>query len=327
MVEEWGIAPVGLPVLRVVLSSGQLNASVMSLGASLVDLRLTDHPAPLVLGFSAPSIYAHDTHYVGAIVGRVANRLARARFSLDGKTYRVDANEGENCLHGGRGGFNTRNWTLDASGEDFATFSLVSEDGEMGFPGTVRATCRYQITPDNTLEICLRTTTDAPTLCALASHAYFNLADGGATSIDAHTLQVHATRYLKTDRWDLPTGEIADVDGTRFDVTGAQTIGSRKMDHNFCLSDSPRDVCHVATLSAPNGPSMTVHTSEPGLQVYTGDYLVDAPTGIDGIVYRTRSGLCLESQIWPDSARHTHFPSARLDPGEIRKQVTRLRFS
>jgi aldose 1-epimerase len=327
MHEEWGKTDNGGAILRVELMAGDLSASVMSLGASLVDLRLKGHPFPLVLGYCSPSIYRRDRQYMGAAIGRLANRVAQARFTLDGKTHHLEANEGPNCLHGGADGFHKRNWTLEESGDDHAIFSLISPDGDMGFPGRVRVSCRYQLSGDAVLTISLHAQSDAPTLCAMTTHSYFNLADGGATPINAHRLQVHADHYLPTDGQNLPTGDVAPVDGTPFDLRTIGEIGPRQIDHNLCLADSAGDLREVANLAAPGGPTMTLSTTEPGLQFYTGDKLNDATPGLDGIVYGARSGLCLEPQAWPDSARHRHFPSARLDPGETRTQVTRLSFS
>lgn len=327
MVEYWSLSDDGEPVERVVISNGKLTASVITLGATLQDLRLAGHPHSLVLGFDSYFDYAQQEAYVGGVVGRVSNRIGRGAFMLDGESYTLDRNEGTTTLHGGAMGFDKLPWTILAAGDDFVTMELRSPDGDMGFPGTLLADVRYRIVGDATLEVILRAQTDKPTICSLSQHSYFNLHDGGASTIDRHTLRVDAERYVAVDPYDVPDGSLNDVADTELDFTGARPIGSTVLDINYCVGNERVALRPVARLVGDSGVSMDISTTEPGLQLYTADYLERTPARENGLQYKARSGICLEPQVWPDAVNKPHFPSARLDPGETLRQVTTYTFS
>lgn len=327
MVEYWSLSDDGEPVERVVISNGKLTASVITLGATLQDLRLAGHPHSLVLGFDSYFDYAQQEAYVGGVVGRVSNRIGRGAFMLDGESYTLDRNEGTTTLHGGAMGFDKLPWTILAAGDDFVTMELRSPDGDMGFPGTLLADVRYRIVGDATLEVILRAQTDKPTICSLSQHSYFNLHDGGASTIDRHTLRVDAERYVAVDPYDVPDGSLNDVADTELDFTGARPIGSTVLDINYCVGNERVALRPVARLVGDSGVSMDISTTEPGLQLYTADYLERTPARENGLQYKARSGICLEPQVWPDAVNKPHFPSARLDPGETLRQMTTYTFS
>lgn len=326
--ENFGKTASGESVEQAVLRNGDLSASIITCGAALRDLRLEGHQAPLVLGFDRVGEYEQNPLYLGAIVGRFANRICGAQFELNNKAHHLSKNDGDNgnCLHGGVLGFSERVWTIGEQSEQHVSLQLVSEDGDMGFPGRLVAQCIYRLCDEDVLEIELSASCDAPTICAMAHHSYFNLADGGQTPIDAHALSVDADRYLAVDSNFIPAGDPQPVEGTRFDFRAMRTVGADRYDHNFCLSDGRGDMVERAILmSAQSGLYMMIETTEPGLQFYTGDHLVPL-TGLDGINYHARSGLCLETQIWPDAPNRADFPSAVLMPGETLLQKTRYRF-
>ena len=327
-IERFGETAEGETVHRLALRAGGLTANVLNWGAVAQDLRLAGHPHPLVLGF--PDFLPYLTHspHFGAMAGRVANRVGGGRFTLDGVAHHLDRNENGNCLHGGSRGFGNRLWTIDEQGEDFVRLGLVSADGDMGFPGRLAVTCTYRLEEPATMAIEVEAHTDAPTLCSLAHHSYFNLDDGGRTDATRHRLQVHAESYLPVDEALLPTGAVAPVEGTRFDFRSPKPIGTAGLDSNFCLAPLRRTPVRVATLTASrSGIALDVVTGEPGLQVYdAGGLKPGAPRGLDGIAYGAHAGICLEPQVWPDSPNHPGFPSAVLRPGERYFQRTEYRF-
>lgn len=326
MVENWGQDSAGEAIYRVCLERGGLSARVITYGATLQDLRLDGHPHPLVLGFNSLAGYQATEFYIGSAIGRYTNRIGGAAFVIDGDLYRVDANEAGNCLHGGAGGFHRRHWTIDAAGDSFVSLSYVSKAGEMGFPGALHAQCRYRLLEDQTLEIVFRAVTDAPTVCSMTNHSYFNLDDGGAKPINKHRLRIAAAQTLVTDELDIATGDIIAVDSTEQDFRSLRNFGSAAYDLNYCVSDRREMLRHVATVEGDIGLCMDLATTEPGLQFYTGDHLFGLTAGLDDIVYGGRSGLCLEPQNWPNAPNHAHFPSPVLRPGETLEQKTTYRF-
>ncbi|MFW5678977.1 MAG: aldose epimerase family protein [Pseudomonadota bacterium] len=287
------------------LAGGGLRLTVLPIGAVVQDLRFADGERSLVLGFADPEAYRAGKGAVGAVVGRFANRLRGGSFPLDGRRVEVDRNEGSNTLHGGTMGFHRRVWDVLDVGHASVTLGLVSADGDQGFPGTLRATCRYALQDPCTVMIDLEARTDAATVVSLAQHVYWNL-DGAAT-IDGHDLAVRATRALATDAEGLPTT-----------IEPAPSLGRLTglvVDRNFCLADRRRlEPAPAASLTA-GGVRLEVLTTEPGLQVYTGEHLNVAP-------FAPRAGLCLEAQAWPDAPNRPEFPSARLAPFEVYRQRT-----
>ena len=338
--QHFGTAPDGKAVHLIHLTGGGLRASIMTWGAVVQDLRLDGHEPPLVCGFPDFAPYPDQSPHFGATPGRVANRIGNSRFTLDGKTYELDANKGAHMLHGGANGYGTRVWTIADSGTSHVDLVLHDDDGTAGFPGTVEATCSYTLKDNATLHIALTTRTDAPTITNLTHHSYFDL--GGANDIRDHEVRIDASTRLPVDENFIPTAAPVDVAGTGHDFRKARRIedalaqldGSdasaqdRVLDHNFCLSDGPRGLRDVASVTSPStGLSMVLATTEPGVQFYAGHKVDTAAAGLSGQPYKAFSGLCLEPQIWPDAANHTDYPSAVLRAGEVRRQVSAYRFS
>lgn len=326
------------------LGGDGLAATVSDLGATLVALHAPDRHgelADIVLGFDSLAEYASPGNpYFGGIIGRCANRIAGARFALDGEEYALAANEGRHHLHGGRRGFDRRVWTvLPDRTSRLCRFKLRSPEGEEGYPGTLDVEVAY-VLDRSELRLVLEATTSAPTLVNLTSHAYFNLGGPRSPSILDHELQVLASRTVVVDDELIPTGELAPVDGTPFDFRSPRLIRERigALEHT---SARGYDVCFAldapALPGAERGPVLAcrlrdpgsgrileLETTEPGIQLYSGNRL-DA-VGKGGRLHRRWSGLCLEAQRFPDAVHHPHFPATVLRPGERYRQTTVLRF-
>ncbi len=331
--EYFGKTVSGQDVHRIRLEGGGLTAHVLTLGGILQDLRLTGFEHPLVLGFPELSAYLDHARYFGANVGRVANRIAQGRASIAGHDYQLDQNFlGKHMLHGGMSGAGTQIWKVAEQGSDFVTLSLRLPDGQMGFPGNLDVLLTYSLIDDGVLELNFTAHTDAPTLCNFAHHSYFNL-DGSASVLE-HQLFVDAEAYLPVDAEMIPTGEIVPVAGTAFDFRQMRRIARTGVDdvhydHNFCLS-AHRQACRpVACLQgAEHDLTLTLETTEPGLQVYDGQW-IDVPAkypGLMGVPYAAHAGVALEAQGWPDAPNHAGFPAIKLQPGEEYQQLTRFVF-
>ena len=274
---------------------------------------------------NSPADYQAHARHFGVIAGRFANRIGGGRFNLDGTTYQLDCNEnGVTHLHGGNAGFSDQIWEIVEAGDDWATLSLVSQDGAAGYPGEVEVACTYRLKPGGVLELDLTATTDAPTLVNLTTHGYFNL--DGADIVDGHRLEVVADGYTPVDDKMVPTGEVAPVAGTPFDFRSAREVAGTSLDTNFCLADKRRDAPQFAARVTAGGLAMSVMTTEPGLQVYTGEGVGPPVPGLDGRRYGPRGGLCLEPQVWPDAPNHDGFPSAVLRPGSVYRHTTQYVF-
>ena len=318
------------PVRRIAISDGMLTASIIEWGAVLQDLRLDGHDAPLVLGFETFDPYPAESPYFGAMAGRVANRVRNARAPLDGRTVDLDANvRGVHHLHGGSKGLGKRLWSIVDHGPAHVTLEIVSPDGEMGYPGTVTARVTYRVEGGG-LDVTTEAASDAATWVNLAHHSYFNLHDGGRTPILDHSLRIDADHYLAVDEDFVAGGDPLPVDGTRFDWRTARTIGGAGeqpvWDHNYCVADARREPTEVARVEGPTGVSMTISSTEPGVQFYAGHKIATTTAGLDGIAYGPRSGLCLETQCWPDAPNNPSYPSVELRPGETYRQATRHAF-
>jgi aldose 1-epimerase len=322
-----------------------IAAKVITYGGIIVSLETPDRAGRLgdvVLGYDSLGPYLRESPYFGAIVGRYANRIAGGRFTLDGKTYPLATNNGPNHLHGGLKGFDKVAW----SAEPFTRADSVgvvlrytSPDGEEGYPGTLAATVTYTLTADDALVVDYHAITDAPTPVNLSQHSYFNLAGDAGGDILGHVLTLRAGRYTPVDATLIPTGELADVAGTPFDFTSPHAIGERigaeheqlrfggGYDHNFVLDREGGGLAHAASVFEPaSGRTLDIHTTEPGLQFYSGNFLDGSITGKRGRVYTHRSGFCLESQHFPDSPNQAGFPSTILRPGEAYRSRTVWRF-
>ena len=328
----FGQLPDGTAVHEVTLAAGELTVSVLTLGAIIRDIRLAGLGHPLVLGFENAPDYLQSP-YFGALVGRYGNRIAGGRFAIDGVKYQVTPNEkGKTHLHGGKVGFSHRVWSLVEDTPDSVTLALTSPDGEEGFPGEVRATVTYAIVAPATIRMQATATTTAPTVVNLVQHSYFNL-DDSADILD-HRLQIFASAYTPTDADLVPTGEILSVAGSNFDFRAVRPVrrmrGSERIvyDKNFVVdrarAPSPRQ--HAKLASAKNGVTLTVESTEPGLQFYDGSYIDLAIPGLGGRRYGHNAGVCLEPQVFPDAPNHPNFPSAVLRPGETYRQVSTFSF-
>lgn len=341
----FGTMPDGTAVERVTLVNAKgWAARIIGLGASLQALWVPDRHGRLddiVLGHDDLETYLENRTFIGAIAGRYANRIADGRFTLDGRAYDVSRNDGPNCLHGGMQGLDLLPWTLAEQGPTHAVFTLHSPDGAEGFPGALDIRAEYTLTDDSLLVV-LTATTDRATIVNLTSHAYFNL--GGAVrggDILGHELTLAADHYTPVDANLIPTGELRAVTGSAFDFTSPQAIGSRLRDgteaqlvlargydHNFVLrSAGGTEPVFAARLSDPaTGRLMDLSTTEPGLQFYSGNFLPGSLIGKGGRLYRQSDALCLEPQKFPDSPNQPSFPSARLEPGQVYRHVSRYWF-
>ena len=326
------------------------EARITNYGGILVSLKAPDkngHLDDVVLGFDKLDGYLDEDYlnsipYFGATIGRYANRIGKAQFTLDGKTYHLTANNGANTLHGGKRGFEQHVWTAHApEGQPgVLELSYVSADGEEGFPGKVTAHVRYTLM-DRALKIEFDAVTDQPTVVNLTNHTYFNLKGAGNGDILGHEVQIEADAFTPTDAESIPLpGGPVNVAGTPFDFTKPTRIGARigaddiqlkygsGYDHNFVLRGGPeRTLRRIATVTEPTtGRSLEVESDQPGVQFYTGNFLDGTLTGKNGKVYPYRGGFCLEPQYFPDSPNRPDFPSAVLRPGETYRHTIIYRF-
>jgi aldose 1-epimerase len=345
--ELFGRLPDGTKVYRWTLANGGTRMRVLSYGGIVQSLETPDRYGRLAnvsLGFDNLDDYLGATAFFGALIGRYGNRIAGGRFTLDGTTHRLSVNDGENSLHGGAQGFDKRVWDVepftDASGAGLV-LRYVSEDGEMGYPGTLRVKVTYTLTPRGDWRIDYAAATDRATVVNLTNHAYYNLAGEGSGTVLGHELTLAAGRYTPTDATLIPTGELASVAGTPFDFRRAKTIGedvrdahpqlvtAKGFDHNWVLDKGlTRTPEHFATLRDPDSArTMRIATTEPGVQFYSGNFLDGTLAGPSGRTYRQSDGLCLETQHFPDSPNQPSFPSTVLRPGEVYRSATVHSFS
>jgi len=300
--------------------------------------------ADVTLGYSTVEAYVKNSPYFGAIVGRYGNRIAKAAFTLEGVTYKLAVNNGENNLHGGIKGFDKVMWNVKEKAEPGAVgleLTYVSKDGEEGFPGTLSVTVDYRLTDENEFKIDYRAKTDKTTIVNLTQHAYINLKGEGNCDILDHEVMLNADAYTPVNEKLIPTGEIAPVKGTPMDFTSPKKIGERidanfeqlkfgaGYDHNWVINQKTKGRLTLAgTVYEPkSGRLMEVFTTEPGVQLYCGNFLDDRMVGKSGKPYGRRSGLCLETQHFPDSPNKPQFPAVVLKPGETYKTTTTYKFS
>ena len=344
----FGLTSDGRPVERIRLTNDiGMVVDLISLGASLQSLSVPDRRgafADVVLGHDTLAPYLNQPHYMGACVGRYANRIGGAAFALDGRTFALAANEGGNALHGGQEGLDKAIWRVETVEPGRVRFSHVSPDGDQGFPGRLAVSAEYRLSPDaNDLSLVLEAETDAPTVVSLAPHAYFNLAGAGADrDVTDHELTLTASAWTPVGADLIPTGEIRPVNGTPFDFRTPRRIGERLRDahddqilagrgydHNFVRDQgrTPEPTLAARLRDPVSGRVMELLTTEPGIQFYSGNFLTGALIGKAGVAYRQGQGLCLEPQNFPDAPNRPEFPTARLDPGQTYRHHTIWRFS
>jgi aldose 1-epimerase len=338
----FGKTPDGEEVdLYVLTNRAGTTAKIMTYGALVTELDVADRDGKLgdvVLGFDDLPGYLAGHPYFGCVVGRVANRIGKARFTLDGKEYKVAANNGDNSLHGGVKGFDKKVWKAkELEGKDPAVqFTYLSKDGEEGYPGNLSCTLTYTLTDDNALRIDYKATTDKPTPVNLTNHSYFNLAGPASGDILGHELMLAADKYTPTDDKLIPTGEVKPVSGTPLDFTKPEKIGARigevkgdpsGYDHNYVLNSGGKKLALAALVYEPKtGRVMEVYTTEPAIQFYTGNFLDGTVKGRGGVAYKKHQAFCLEAQHFPDAVNHPEFPSIILKPGETYTQTTVYKF-
>jgi aldose 1-epimerase len=324
-----------------------LRVSFLDLGGIITSIAVPDRQgesANVVLAYDSVSSYLEDAAYLGALVGRYANRIANARFSIGGRECRLAANNGQNHLHGGIVGFNRRRWSVvleTGHGYSRAVLELVSESGDEGYPGRLAVRVTYTLTDENELVVDYHATSTEATHVNLTQHSYFNLSGSGSTDILGHELTVGAAHFTPVDSSLIPTGEIRPVHGTPFDFRIAKLIGANiddddeqlrfgeGYDHNFVLAGAVEDeVRFAATLRDPrSGRVMHIDTTEPGIQVYSGNKLSAALPVAMGKSPHRRGGIALETQHFPDSPNNPEFPSTLLKPDEVYRSRTVYRFT
>ena len=340
--EAFGKMPDGTAIDIYTLKDGKIEVRIMTYGAIVVSLKAPDRNgkvADVVLGYDSLDGYAGGNKaFFGAIVGRYANRIAHGTFELDGKKYSLPKNNGENSLHGGTRGFDKVVW----QGKQIANgveLTYVSQDGDQGYPGTLTATVQYTLA-GNALHIDYSATTTADTVVNLSNHSYFNLAGAGSGDILGEQIRLNASRYTPIDSTLIPTGALAQVEGTPFDFRKATAIGERinadneqlrfgkGYDHNWVLDSGGGKLAEAAEVfDSGSGRVLQVWTTQPGIQFYSGNFLDGTITGKGGKVYGQRTGFCLETQHFPDSPNHPSFPSTELKAGARYHTVTEFRFS
>ena len=344
---SYGVMPNGAAVdLYTLGKETGLRAQVMTYGGTIVGIEIPDRKDVrdnVVLALPSLAEYLAQDSYLGALIGRFANRIGGASFVLDGNEYHLSKNDGHNCLHGGRIGFNKAIWRVVDRADDpepRLTLRHSSPDGDQGFPGAVVLEVTYVVSGGNTLRIDYRAETDGSTVINFTNHAYFNLGTPTSADILEHELMIVADRFTPIDNQLIPTGRTRDVADTPFDFRKPHPIGGRigqqdeqletalGYDHNFVLRPSPRDELRLAARARDprSGRVLEVHTTEPGLQFYSGNHLDGTLRGPSGEVYGRHTGFCLETQRFPDSPNQPAFPCTVLRPGERFASTTEYRF-
>jgi len=339
----FGQTPYGEATLYTFANDNGLEVSITNYGGAITSIIAPDrtgNPADVVLGYETVEEYVEHPRFMGALIGRYANRIARGRFSLNGVEYQLAQNNGANHLHGGITAFHKVLWSgeTETSAQELALhLSYLSRDGEENYPGNLTVQVDYVLNDHNELEVRYRTTTDKDTIVNLTNHSYFNLA--GAGSILNHELLINADAFTPISEDLIPTGEIRNVEGTPLDFRRTQTVGSRinepydqlrctgGYDHNFVLNDAETPLkLAVQVVDPPSGRKLEVLTTQPGLQFYSGNFLDGSFTGKNGVAYEKYAGLCLEPQYFPDAPNHPNFPSTTLRAYEEYKQTSVYRF-
>ena len=340
---KFGRLPDGRTVYLYSLKNANgMSAQVMNYGATLTSVKVADNTgriSEVTLGFDSLQGYI-DHPRLGSIVGRYGNRIGGGKFTLNGQTYELAVNNGPNHLHGGKEGFDKKIWKAEpfvGKEGEAVKFTYVSPDGEENYPGELTVSVTYTLRPDNSLKIDYRAVTTKPTVLNLTNHAYFNLEDGGSSDVLDHVIKINATHYTPIDENKIPTGELAPVEGTPLDFRRPQAIGARLhdahpqlliaggYDHNFAVEGGGMKL--VATVFEPqSGRVLNVVSDQPGVQFYTANFM-NGFKGRNGALYQPFHGFCLETQHYPDSPNHDHFPSTVLNPGETFQSTTLYKFT
>ena len=345
--DTFGTLPDGRAVEAVTLSNGKgLSVRIIALGAAIQSVMMPDKDgklADIAVGYDTLEGYATKPEYFGATVGRVANRIAKGRFTLDGKTYQTPVNNGPNSLHGGTKGFDKVLWTITEvkSGPTASvTMRYVSPDGDMGYPGKVTADAIYSLDNKQQLTIEYRATTDKPTVVNISNHTYWNLAGPGESAM-GHVVTIPADRYTPTDDSSIPTGKIVSVEDTVFDFRTPHAVGDRVRDgrdvqivygrgydHNWVIGDKVTPTTHMmARVVEPvSGRGYELRSNQPGLQFYSGNFFDGTVKGKNDQLYRMGDAIVMEPQLFPDAPNQPSFPSARLDPGQTYHNIMTYRF-
>jgi aldose 1-epimerase len=341
--QPFGKTSDGTPVeLYTLTNASGMHAGIMTYGGTVVSLTAPDKSGKfddIVLGMENVDGYQHITSFFGALIGRYGNRIGHGTFKLEGKTYTLPKNDGDNTLHGGPQGFDKKVWKANVNGPALE-LTYISKDGEMGFPGTLTAKVVYTLTNANELKIDYTATTDKPTVVNLTNHSYFNLAGAASGTNLEHQVMINADRFTPVDAGLIPTGELKPVKGTPFDFTKATAIGARinqddqqlkygkGYDHNWVLNKGNGGMTKAAEVYEPkSGRVMEVFTTEPGLQFYTGNFLDGTVKGKGGVAYPHRAAFCMETQHYPDSPNKPSFPTTELKPGQTYHTTTTYKFS
>lgn len=340
-VAPFGVMPDGTAVEEITLTRGEMSCGILTYGGAVRSLKVPDREGKMVdvvLGFDRLEDYIAQDKYIGALVGRCANRIAAGRFTLNGQTYPLYINNGPNHLHGGKIGFDRQVWKVEQVEESRLVLSLFSPDGQEGYPGDLNVQVTYALEDQGlSIEYWARSTQD--TVCNLTNHSYFNLSGHGSGTVLNHELQLFAQYYTPADSTSIPLGEIAPVEGTPMDLRQPVRVGehiddpfqqleyAKGYDHNWVVDGQPGTLRPAAVLYASDtGIRMEVETTQPGIQFYAGNYLDGCPAGKDGAPYGDRCALALETQYFPDGINHPNFPSPVLKAGEEYHQKTIYRF-
>lgn len=331
----FGKTPSGQSVeLYRLTNKNHVEVTIATYGGTIISIKVPDRNGTIgdvVLGFDSLDDYVRRSPFFGAVVGRYANRIGHAKFTLDGKEFSLAKNNGENTLHGGRTGFDKQIWQVKRSTTKSLELTYLSKDGEEGFPGNLRTTVTYTLSDNNELRIDYAAETDKDTVLNLTNHSYFNLAGQGEGDVLQHVVMINADRFTPTDKSLIPTGEIGSVEGTALDFRQLHAIGERidaaGYDHNFVLNRKGPGLQLAATVTEPKtGRVLQVFTTEPGVQFYTANTM-NIMDGKNGAKYGNHAAFCLETQHFPDSPSQPSFPSTVLKPGQHFRSTTVYRFS
>ena len=337
-------SPEGYITLFRIENASGASVELSSLGAGITSVRVPDkfgEIGEVALGYQNPADYMADGPCMGKIPGRYANRIDKGHLEVEGKTYQLNINNGPNALHGGPTGFQNRIWNADMI-PNGVRFSYVSKDGEENYPGTLSVTAEYTWSEDNTLTLVMKATTDAPTVVNLTNHAYFNLEGADSGSVLNHKLCIKSANYLPTDETQIPTGEIAPVKGTPMDFTSPKELGidinadfkplkiGKGYDHCWAIDNWEKGklIEGAVVLAAPSsGRMLTISSSQPGVQIYTGNWLAGSPLNKSGKPYNDYDGVAIEMQGFPDAPNKPGFPSQELKPGETYNETIKFAFT